>query len=72
LDIQHPMITQIERTGYPYSERRETVGSDGLGNEVFSGDPIVEFMGEFYLAEKLSSDAIEIMDQHGATHKIAK
>lgn len=72
MDIQHPAITQIERTGYPYSERRETVGTDGLGNEVFAGDPIIEFMDEFYLADALSNDAVEIMDQHGADHKIAK
>jgi len=72
MDLQHPVITQIERTGYPYSERRGMIWTDGLGREVRRGDAIIEFMGEFYKADDLQEDAIEILDKHGATHKIAK
>lgn len=72
MGIQHPAITRTLRTGYPYSEKREMVFTDGLGNEVFSGDPIIEFMGEFYLEDILSDDAIEILEQHGGVHKTAK
>lgn len=71
-DIEHPAIARTLRTGYPYSPKREMVGTDSLGNEVFSGEEILEFMDEFYLVEELSSDAIEILEQHGATYKIAK
>lgn len=72
MDLQHPMITRIERTGYPFSNKREEWGIDALGNEVFTGDEIIEFMDEFYLVEELSSDAKEILEQHGGTYKIAK
>lgn len=72
MDLQHPAITQTIRSGYPYSERRETVGTDGLGNEVFTGEEIIEFMDEFYLVEELSIDAREILEQHGGVYKTAK
>lgn len=70
--MQHPMITRIERTGYPFSDRREEWGIDALGNEVFHGEEIIEFMDEFYLVEELSADAREILEQHGGIYKIAE
>ena len=70
--MEHPMITQIENTGYPYSAKREDWGTDGLNNDVYSGDEIIEFDEEIYLVEELSTDAIEIMEQHGGVYKIAK
>ncbi|WP_405103133.1 hypothetical protein [Oceanobacillus sp. FSL H7-0719] len=70
--LQHPTIERIERTGYPFSDRREEWGTDGLNNEVYSGDEIIEFMDDFYLLDELSADAIEILEQHGGQHKIAK
>ncbi|GGN64545.1 hypothetical protein [Oceanobacillus indicireducens] len=70
--MDHPMVAQIERTGYPFSDRRNDYGVDGLGNEVFTGDEIIEFFDDFYLVEELSTDAIEIMEQHGGVYKIAK
>ncbi|MCM3739196.1 hypothetical protein M3210_02825 [Oceanobacillus luteolus] len=72
MGLEHPAITQIERTGYPYSAKREDWGTDGLGNEILSGDEILEFMEEVYVVEELSSDAREILEQHGAIYKIAK
>lgn len=70
--MQHPIIDRIEATGYPYSERRQMVVEDGLGREVHSGDQMIVFRGEFYNVDKLPDDAIEILEQHGATYKIAK
>lgn len=72
MGLQHPAITRALRTGYPYSDKREEWGTDGLGNQVFSGDEIMEFMGEIYVVEELSSDAREILEQHGAIYKIAE
>lgn len=72
MDLQHPAITRTLRTGFPFSERREEWGIDALGNEVFTGDEILEFMDEFYLVEELSDDAREILEQHGGIYKIAK
>lgn len=72
MSIEHPDITRTMLTGYPYSSRRQTIRVDGLGNEVYNGDEIIEFMDEFYLVDELSSDAQEILEQHGAVRKIAR
>ncbi len=72
MSIEHPDITRTMLTGYPFSPRRRTVRVDGLGNEVYSGDEIIEFMDEFYLVDELSSDAQEIIESHGGIYKIAK
>lgn len=65
-DIQHPIITNVERTGFPYSGRREQYGVDGLGNEVFRGDEIFVLNDEFYLVEELFEQSIELLEQQGA------
>lgn len=70
--LEHPAITQTERTGYPYSDRRKEYGTDPLGNEVYTGDEMLVYEDEFYLVETLSSDAIEVLETHGASHEIAK
>ncbi|MFD1066651.1 hypothetical protein [Oceanobacillus locisalsi] len=72
MDIEHPEITRVRRTGYPYSERRQMFVTDGLGNDVHSGDEILEFDDEFYLVDELSVDAREILEKHGADYVIAK
>jgi len=72
MGLEHPAITRTRRTGYPYSERREMWGIDGLSNDVYTDDEILDFMGEFYLVDNLSLDAIEILEQHGAIYKIVK
>ncbi|WP_424475360.1 hypothetical protein [Oceanobacillus kimchii] len=71
--MDHPMIEEMEQAGYlKTSHRREEYGVDGLGNEVFTGEEILIFADEIYLVEVLSDDAIEILEQHGATYKIAQ
>jgi len=72
MDLQHPSITRIERNGYPYSGKREDVGTDALGNEVFSGEEVLFYEDEFFLVEELSTDAIEILEMFGADYRIAK
>lgn len=70
--LEHPTITRTLRTGYPYSPRRQEIGIDALGNEVFEGDEILVYEDEFYLVSELSSDAIEILEKHGADYRIAR
>jgi len=72
MTIEHPDITRAMLTGYPYSSKRSMVRIDGLGREVQPGDEILEFMDDFYLVDELSIDAQEILEQHGAVHKIAR
>jgi len=70
--LEHPVIEQINRTGYPFSDRREEYGTDGLGNEVFKGEEILVLDDEFFLVEELSMDAIEILEILDADYEIAK
>ena len=70
--MQHPMIDRIQTKGYPFSHRREIVGTDSLGNEVFTGEEIIFFQDEFFLVEELSEDAVEILEMLGADYKVAK
>lgn len=54
MDLQHPMITKIEKTGYPnLMEQPEHCGSDFFGDEILEGDTIVEYDGELILKENL-------------------
>ena len=70
--MEHPMITQVERTGYPFSDRREEYGVDALGNEVYTGDEILVYEDEFWLAEEISLDCKETLEIIGAEYQIAK
>ncbi|WP_080875581.1 hypothetical protein [Oceanobacillus timonensis] len=72
MDLEHPDITRVRRTGSPYSERRQMYVTDGLGNDVHSGDEILKLDDEFYLVDELSADAREILEQLGAGYEIAK
>lgn len=72
MGLEHPAISRTLRTGYPYSERRQVIRGDGLNREVYPGDEILVFEDEFYLVSELSSDAIEVLEQHGAVYKIAE
>ena len=70
--MNHPLIDRIQTKDYPFSKRREVVGNDALGNEVFSGEEILFYQDEFFLVEELSEDAIEVLEMFGADYKIAK
>ncbi|MFA1820591.1 hypothetical protein ACDX78_10470 [Virgibacillus oceani] len=55
--MNHPMIDQIERTGYPYEmlEQPEHSGIDALGTEILEGDKIYIFGDEAVLEENLEA-----------------
>lgn len=53
-DIEHPMITQIEKTGYPnLMAQPEHAGFDFFSDQIIAGDDIVEIDGETILSENL-------------------
>lgn len=66
------MINQTNRTSYPYSAQRKLVGTDGLGNEVLPGDPILTIHDEFFLVETLEENSVEILEVLGATYRVSK
>lgn len=61
--MQHPMITEIEKSGYPNMiDQPEHNGIDYFGDGIFTGDSIVEDTdtGEIILLENLEDYLIEI------------
>lgn len=64
--LEHPMVTEIEKTGYPNAlAQPECCGIDYFGNELLSGDEIVEFDGEIVLRDNL----MEFLSEMGFTFK---
>ncbi len=61
MDIQDPVITEIEKTGYPNMVAQpEHNGTDINGNEILTGDSIVLLPnGETILEENLEDYLIE-------------
>ncbi|WP_102274058.1 YqaI family protein [Cytobacillus massiliigabonensis] len=58
--MDHPMITQTERTGYPNMiAQPEHNGTDFFGDEVLDGDEIVEYDGELILKDNLERYLVE-------------
>lgn len=58
MDLQHPIITQMEQTGYPYAVNdEEAIGVDFFGNEIWPGDAYFEDPnnGEMVLQEHWQS-----------------
>ncbi len=68
--LEHPSITQVNRTGYPENlrEQPEHAGIDYFGTEILEGDQIVEFDGEVVLKENLE----QYLAVLGFTFKIAE
>lgn len=65
-----PIIKHIERTGYPPGAREPRVlFEDSLGHEVYEGDEVLELDDEIYLIHEISSDAVEILERHGADRR---
>lgn len=65
--MDHPIVKEIERYGYPLSvKEKKPVAVDDMGYEVFEGEVVFELDERIYLIEELSSDAIEILEKHGA------
>ncbi|WP_083632443.1 YqaI family protein [Domibacillus antri] len=60
--MDHPMITQIERTGYPTGMQVEPEGVDYFGNEYFAGEEIIITEdNEVVRLESLEDYLIEVM-----------
>lgn len=52
--LEHPLVTQINRTGYPnLIAQKEHCGIDFFGEEILSGDEIVEIDDEVILKDNL-------------------
>nr|WP_302847031.1 hypothetical protein [Cytobacillus oceanisediminis] len=63
MKMNHPMIDQIERSGYPNMvEQPEHVGLDYFGDEILFGDDIVEYDGEIILKDNLDRFLTEVME----------
>ncbi|AKO92678.1 hypothetical protein BEH_11585 [Priestia filamentosa] len=63
--MEHPEITQINRTGYPSMvEQSEHTGVDYFGTELLAGDDIVEdpATGEVVLKEDLEKYLKEVYE----------
>ncbi|WP_044139524.1 YqaI family protein [Bacillus pumilus] len=65
MNIEHPMITQINATGYPKGVGVvDFVGTDYFGDEIFSSDEYVidENVGEMILVDNLERYLKEQLD----------
>ncbi|CDQ17974.1 hypothetical protein [Halobacillus karajensis] len=71
-NLEHPEITQVNRTSLTSWQQEKHYGNDALGQEVFVGDEIFVDGEEFYLKEALSGDAVQILRDRGAKLKIAR
>mgnify|MGYP001314738309 CR=1 FL=1 len=61
--MNHPIIEQIMRTGYPNMEALpEHVGIDYFGDEILNGDDIVEYDGEIILKDNLERFLTEVLE----------
>lgn len=70
--MNHPMVAEMERTGYPKEYEPSIYGTDSLGYVVYTGEEILVLEDEFYLKENLISESIEILNKHGATSEVAQ
>ncbi len=67
--MEHPTITQMNRTGYPnLVNQPEHAGIDYFGEEIIEGDEIVEYGGETVLKENLH----KFLTEMGFAFKIAE
>lgn len=61
-DIEHPMITKINKTGYPNMVAQpEHFGTDVMDTEILTGDTYIELPdGELLLESNLEDYLIEV------------
>jgi hypothetical protein len=61
MDLQHPMVSQINKTGYPNTVNQpEHWGDDYFGAEILEGDDVVEYDGEVILKDNLEKFLSEL------------
>ncbi|WP_141432445.1 YqaI family protein [Bacillus sp. 03113] len=61
--MDHPIVVEIEKTGYPKSEQPKIWGFDYFGDEIFEGDSVIKdpSNGEIVLEENLEDYLIEVL-----------
>ncbi|MEK4924141.1 hypothetical protein MKX78_19730 [Cytobacillus sp. FSL R5-0569] len=60
--MEHPEVTQLQRTGYPnLVAQPEHAGMDYFGEEILEGDEIVEYDGEIILEGNLQRYLCEVL-----------
>lgn len=65
--LEHPVITHINRTGYPPGMKEpRLLGEDDLGYDIYEGDELMVLDDYVYVKEELSMDAIKILEMLGA------
>lgn len=64
--MEHPIIKNMMMTGDPNGITHEPVAVDINGEDIYRGELVYELLGDLYIAETLSSDAIDILDKIGA------
>ncbi|WP_445505773.1 YqaI family protein [Niallia sp. 03091] len=66
MNLEHPMITRINDTGYPSKDiepvEKASAGTDYFGNEIFVGDEVVVHNGETILVDSLEDYLIEVLE----------
>ncbi len=71
--MEHPVITQINRTGYPYGMNGPRfIGLDSLGNEIYEDDKVYHLNDQQFAAEPLTLESVTILEQLGAEAMLAK
>lgn len=64
--LEHPSISQANKTGYTnVLNQQECQGLDYFGNEILSGDDVVEYDGDIVLRDNLN----EFLEALGFTFK---
>lgn len=71
--MNHPVVAQIERTGYPAGHQEpQIIGIDSRNEYIYAGDELYIYEEETFVIEELSHDAIEVLEMIGAERSIAK
>lgn len=65
--MDHPMIVEIERTGYPsgYKEPKH-IGTDTLGYDLYEGDEVLILNDEIFHIESILLETVEALEAVGA------
>ncbi len=70
--MDHPMLLEIQRTGYPYGYENDYMGEDSLGNEIYKGDRVYVINDNYFLADSLVEETKEVLEMLGAITKCAE
>jgi len=71
MDLEHPDITRMNRTGH-HRPIPKIYGTDDLGNTVMGGQEIICINDRYYLVDALDQQSLEILEQLGAMYAIAE